>query len=354
MRQDQQRQESMAANLVVPTPIGPAQSTPPVADNADGEAQRKADAAAALMRFYSPYAQSPLPKKIEEPPKPQAIEIVTPTLVTPSPLQSLEPKAEPVKPVDHGPYTNGVWVNNAFGGNKNTNPFEQGATSAPMPRTETAPLPDPVTLPLISEPIKEVEAPNHPSIEVRLINPYGGAPVIMGTDGELDFTQNFGSPSNLPPPVVTAVAPYRAPANVASEDPSSLSVPFDTKFNNSASLSVTTSEPEQPSLMLNRTQKPVSSAELNARISPEGVIMDDGSWWKNILDTLQWILLATIGVACVGGGVAAFLKSREAGANFGMQDLFVYIAQGMAVMGLLVIGLSIYFIIKRMNRLPRA
>jgi hypothetical protein len=340
---------AVAAGSIVSIPHAQPEmnSNPQPIQDADQEAQRKADAAAALMRFYSPYAQpAPLKKAIEAP-------IPNNQVPLPNPA-SEDPVAQASKARDHGPYTNGVWVNAPSEGTKPTNPFDQGAISATESKSEIAPVLDQLAARSIpQDTIKEVETPNHPSIEVRLINPYGGAPVIMGNDGELDFTQNFGSPSNLPPPVVKAVAPYRpVPVIKSDREISQDAVIGLTQTQNSLTQMVI--EPEQPSLVLNRPQKPSSSAELNARISPEGVIMDDGSWWKTILDTLQWILLATIGVACVGGGVAAFLKSREADANFGMQDLFVYIAQGMAVVGLFVIGLSIYFIIKRMNRLPRA
>lgn len=289
----------------------------------EAEAARKAEAAAALMRYYSPYAAGSRPAP-----------------------QPVAPTAEP------------------------TSPFESGVSDA------------------VSEPIAVAPEPvlARPQDAPQIINPYATVETEAEEyeDEEFDYTPHMGSPSNLPPPVVTALNPYRrdpeaapvvAPVVAPIAAPSG---PLDDGLhwrerlnrpvvsdaahstpNEAAYVSPARSiEPEERSFEAVAPQAathfaPQTADSMSGHDLPEGVIVEESHWWRDLLSTLQWILGSALGMAFIGMAIAAHLKGRDstAVASGGIEADLPVFAIVLAAIGLLFTVISIVMIVRRLKRL---
>jgi len=290
------------------------------ADDA-AEKARKAEAAAALMRLYSPYGGGALGRPL-----------VAPRPVAPSQESFVQPT--PIAPA----------------------------------ATETAPIvisaqadaaPEPVVAEAEPEAAPPVESPAEPPAE---------SPV-------------FQSASVMPPPVITTINPYARPQTPAPQPEAPevraaapavdvTQAPFvqasPLNWREQLQRPLPQAEPDQA-----ETPPPVTAARGASHFDEDygdddGWTLDGGrvavsnetsepehaSWWTMIVSTFWWIFISGIGLGCLGVAAGAYYKSKDLAVirNGAFGDYMTW-SIVMAAVGILCVSISVWLIMRRLGGL---
>ena len=339
-RLERERQAQAAAAVVKP------------AEDADAEKARKAEAAAALMRLYSPYGSGSLGKPL-----------------TPQPARAPEPAPQP--PI--------------------TPQFLQPQPVQPQPARPQA----------VVTPQQAPKAPEPEPEPVRLSVPEPAEDEDVEFAGGASFTpfQPVQSPSTMPPPTITALNPYARPiqkADTPNAAPSVaardvlVEVPRPAAINPSAPSSApfANAEPEgaaQAPHWREQLNRPLPDArpappEQSSfmRVQPaaaEAAVFNDDDWtfdgdrvalsnedeeeddhpsvWRMFVSTAWWFICSCFGLVLLG--VAAALYWRGAFdptvLRNGDQTNLMWYSVAMAAAGIFFVCVSVWLILKRLGGL---
>ena len=307
----------------------------------EAEKQRKAEAAAALMRLYSPYGAGTLGKPLG-----------TPAAKAPEPTPAPQPVVQPA-PVTPGfmPFTPPKPAETDFGSHSSLAP----AAAA------TAPIED--------------------------------TPAASDDDGSVvDFTP-LASPRTMAPPTITALNPYGRnsaepvqPAVVEVPRPRAVDMSSDTPAQPVQAPPSTVAQPVHWREQLQRplppgyqtpegdtlapaattTAAPASHFESLYNDDNEEWTMDGGriavaadeshheptSWWRMVLDTMWMLVISALGLACLGVASAAYFKSHDPTViRNGFLTDYTSLSLIMAVVGVLFVSIAVWLIMKRLGGL---
>ncbi len=329
-----------------------------LADDA-AEKARKAEAAAALMRLYSPYGGGNLGRPLAGP--------------FPKPASETQPEAQ----------------------------AEPQAAQQPVPLEKVISTPEP------SAPV-EVEFTNHsvisPSTAESTPFEISSRPETLSAEPEagsstVDFSP-VGSASTMPAPVITALNPYARPipaAAVAEVVPAAEAVvevprpaPVDLSAPSNAPLAAEiaglhwrdqlqrplpqdyeapqaaskVAEPEQPFLRAGPSSnfQTATYEEDNETwmmngdriaLSAEETEEEHDSFWQMFVKTFWWFLISCIGLGCLGVATGAWWQAthdltvmREAKVGF-----YTFVSISTAALGILFVSTSVWLILKRLGGL---
>ena len=324
------------------------------------EKARKAEAAAALMRLYSPYGGGPLGRPLGAPlvasppagpseavsgPKPQA-------------PQAAEPEPEAAKlPVEE---------------------FLTQSVTAPEPVVPGATVDDD-GVPLFST---RVETRDDTNDDVSGFRPF--TPIM--------------SAANLPAPIVTAMNPYASPlpqTAVREATETLVEVPRPQTFAEPArteAVEPISGQPEDGLHWRDRLQRPlpaepqpdVSTPERQASLLPKAAYAgeyddaqndvhgrseawlhdgriamssEDGevqhvSWIGMFLSTIWWILLSIVGIISLGVAAGAYYKSKDLSViRDGLQPDLAAVSIVTAVIGFVLVSISMWLMMRRLGGL---
>ncbi|WP_324291031.1 lysozyme [Asticcacaulis sp. SL142] len=310
---DARAREQAAAEASAAAAQAAAPAAAPASAPSAEEQQRKAEAAAALMRLYSPYASGlgqPLAGKPLPPVKP-----VAPVAAIPQP----------------------------------TNPF--------APRPEPAPIPAPAP---VQDIVPAPAATPQPEEAVR------SAPDLTFQDeAELVARRN---PSSVAPPVLIAQPPVAPVVAAASASPGlhwreqlNRPVTAAAEASSAAVAPVTVETFEEVPAPVYRTHEVAEEAAADddewlsdggrIAMSVDADAEGEKSIWKMFASTLQWIGTSVLGLAAIGGATAAYYKStsdvelRDGTTDFNSLSIILAIA------GMVLVCISVYLILKRLGGL---
>ena len=318
-----------------------AQAAPPVDDEA--EKTRKAEAAAALMRLYSPYGGGNLGrplvgtlsrKAVPEPqPGPPENTVSTPSSVS-------QPDLE---------FTNHSVISPST---VESTPFEISSRAEAL-----SPEPEPETVVDFSP---TGSASTMPAPVITALNPYA-KPIPAATMAAAEVEALVEVPRPAP---VDFSAPSNAP--IAAEigglhwrDQLQRPLPQDYQ-----APQATRPEPEQPFLRAgpssnfqtatyeDDTEAWMTNGDRIA-LSSEDTEEEHDSLWQMIVKTLWWIIISAIGLGCLGVATGAWWQAThdQTVIRNGMVDSYTFISIGTAALGILFVSISVWLIMKRLGGL---
>jgi GH24 family phage-related lysozyme (muramidase) len=335
----------------------PEAAAPSQASQADDEAEkaRKAEAAAALMRLYSPYGGGNLGRPLAG-------------SFTPDLSRKAAPEPQPVA--------------------------SENTVSTPEPKPESKPEPIPAPQP-------DLEFTNHSVISPSTVE---STPFEISSRAEalspepetvVDFSPT-GSASTMPAPVITALNPYAKPIPAATmaaaeiealvEVPRPAPVDFSAPSNAPVAAEIgglhwrdqlqrplpqdyqapqaARPEPEQPFLRAgpssnfqtatyeDDTEAWMTNSDRIA-LSSEDTEEEHDSLWQMIMKTLWLIIISGIGLGCLGAATGAWWQAThdQTVIRNGMVDSYTFISIGTAALGILFVSISVWLIMKRLGGL---
>ena len=339
-REREAREKAAAASLAVPI-------------DDEAEKQRKAEAAAALMRLYSPYGGGGMGRSlgtVAKPagaPAPPAPPAFTP-VVAPAPQEF----------VNHNIMTPAAAVSGPIG------PASKPENVAPA-------------------------APSGPPAESHAEDD--------GEVGDNDSVVDFmpaGSPRTVAPPTIVALNPYarpvtpQAPPDEAAR-PALVEVPRPQPVDLAVNPASAETAAAQPLHWREQLQRPLPenyrngegvAAQASLLQTPpashyeslyqddnEAWTMDGGriavassdehghehvSWLRMLLDTVWMLIISFLGLGCLGVAAAAYIKSHDpAVIRNGFLNDYVSLSLVMAICGVLFVSISVWLIMKRLGGL---
>ena len=340
----------------------------PILDS-DAEKQRKAEAAAALMRLYSPYGGGPLGRPLgmgsapvtqaNLTPNPQPRSNDTATDPKPEAPQAAEPEPEAAKrPVDEFATQNVV-------------------TAAPAEDEDS-------DVPLFST---RIETRSDEDDDVADFRPF--TPIM--------------SANNMPAPIITALNPYASPlpkAAVRAAEETVVEVPrpqpvAEPVYAEPAHVEAVAAQPlpveaDDGLSWRERLQRPLpnghqstapdfTTPERQASLLPNAAYAgehDDGhagedwlhdgriamsheemeahsvSWWRMFISTIWWILLSIVGIISLGVAAGAYYKSKDLSVvRNGLQPDLAAVSIVTAVIGFVLVSTSMWLMMRRLGGL---
>ncbi len=337
----------------------------PVRDPAEAEKARKADAAAALMRLYSPYGSGALGRPL------------TPSAVGGRSLDAAPRKDEPLPESQIQP---AVSVPPATPRAIETPERSESAPKAADTEPEPAVALQPVSTPQLEPEFEEEEE------DGRLSNIF-------------TFTPPGASPSTMPPPQVTALNPYARPISnagisAAPKPETVVEVPRPAPVDLAASAVAAQPQSAEPLHWREQLQRPLP-ADYQQQTAPVQPVVEaqpsllhptvaapeaafaaeadddwtyDGgrialsneemeeeavSWWRMIVSTLWWILISAFGLGCLGFAAAAYYRAAydPTVLRNGTQGDLTILSVIMAAAGIFFVCISVWLIMKRLGGL---
>jgi GH24 family phage-related lysozyme (muramidase) len=306
----------------------------------EAEKARKAEAAAALMRLYSPYGGGRLGMPLNN--------------AKPTPLEPFQPVAEPVRevPVEDTPPS--VEISREPEAVKPT----EGFHFSPSPLLQA--VPDPESEPVVksSEPIHlqfrpQPSASSMPAPQITALNPYA-RPIPQADVVEVPRPSPVDLSSN--PAVFRSETPPQSP-----EQPlhwrEQLQRPLPNGYH--------TPEPEAPAATAAATPlRGVQTAMYDDNaddwhpdsgriaLSAEEMEQETVSVWRMITSTVWWILISAAGLACLGVASGAYFKAtQESAGRAGVVTFYTWLSIGSAAAGILLVCVSVWLIMKRLGGL---
>ena len=325
-----------------------AQPAPPADDEA--EKARKAEAAAALMRLYSPYGGGNLGRPLAGPfPKP-APEPQSAPQPTPQPAPVAPPAAQP------GPeFTNHSVISPS---SAESAPFEISSRAEAVSET-----PEPEAAPTVVDFSPIGSASTMPPPVITALNPYAKpipatAPVIAAATETLvevprPAPVDLSAPSNAPiaaeigglhwreqlqrPLPQDYQAPQATPQRAEPEQPFLRAGP-------SSNFQTAAYEDDNESWMMNGDRIALSAEETD---EPHETL------WQMIMKTLWLITISGIGLGCLGAATGAWWQAThdQTVIRNGMVDTYTFISIGTAALGILFVSISVWLILKRLGGL---
>jgi GH24 family phage-related lysozyme (muramidase)/uncharacterized protein YjbI with pentapeptide repeats len=316
-----------------------AETPQPVTD--DIEKARKAEAAAALMRLYSPYGGGNLGRPLTPnlfPAKPAS----QPETVTSTPVST--PAPEPVEAAPE--FTNHSVISPS---QVESTPFEVAAraedlTPEPDSRPVFAPVPSAATMP--------------PPV-ITALNPYAKSVSTPETAVETVVEVPRPAPINLSAPSNAPIAAevgglhwrdqlqrplpqdYQTPASPVAAEPEQ---PFLRAGPSSNFQATETYEDDDQAWMMNGDRIALSSEE------HEG---EEKTWWQMIVETMWLIIFSSVGLGCLGFATGAWWQAThdQAVNRAGLVDTYTTVSIIMAAAGILFVSISVWLILKRLGGL---
>jgi GH24 family phage-related lysozyme (muramidase) len=307
-----------------------AHQAPPADDAA--EKTRKAEAAAALMRLYSPYGggtlgrplAGPFPKPAPEPAPQSDLEFTNQSVISPSTAEStpfeISSRAEALSP-EPEPETASTVVDFSPTGSASTMP-------APV-ITALNPYAKPVPAAAIAEEAVEVPRPAPIDLSAPSNVDLTNAPVAAETAG-LHWRDQLQRP--LPPD-------YQPP-QAARPEPEQ---PF-LRAGPSSNFQTAAYEDDNETWMMNGDRIALSTEEAEE---------PHDSFWQMFVKTFWWFLISCIGLGCLGVATAAWWQAthdltvmREAKVGF-----YTFVSISTAALGILFVSTSVWLILKRLGGL---
>ncbi len=313
--------------------------------NDEAEKARKAEAAAALMRLYSPYGGGNLGRPLAGPfpkpaPEPQ-----------PAPVENVVPTPEPTPQPDLE-FTNHSVISPST---VESTPFEISS------RAETlSPEPEPEMASTVVDFSPTGSASTMPAPVITALNPYAQAiPLAAVTAAEIEslvevprpVSVDLSAPSNAP--IAAEIGglhwrdqlqrplpqDYQAP-QAARPEPEQ---PF-LRAGPSSNFQTATYEDDNESWMVNGDRIALSSEDTEE---------EHDSLWQMIVKTLWWIIISGIGLGCLGVATGAWWQAThdQTVIRNGMVDSYTFISIGTAALGILFVSISVWLIMKRLGGL---
>ncbi|CAM3234354.1 lysozyme [Asticcacaulis taihuensis] len=325
-----------------------AQSAPPADDEA--EMARKAEAAAALMRLYSPYGGGNLGRPLAGPfPKPAPDPQYAPQ-AAPQPAPVVTPTVQP------GPeFTNHSLISPSTA---ESAPFEISSRAEAVSET-----PEPEVAPAVVDFSPTGSASTMPPPVITALNPYArpipaAAPVIAAATETLvevprPAPVDLSAPSNAPIAAEMAglhwreqlqrplpqdyQAPQATPQRTEPEQPFLRAGP-------SSNFQTAAYEDDSESWMMNGDRIALSAEEAD---EPHETL------WQMIMKTLWLITISGIGLGCLGAATGAWWQAThdQTVIRNGMVDTYTFISIGTAALGILFVSISVWLILKRLGGL---
>ena len=298
-----------------------------VAEDADAEKARKAEAAAALMRLYSPYGSGALGKPLTPQP------VAQPVAPRPAQPQSVQPQPVVAAPA---PEPAGLSVpepeeddeESGFAGGASFTPFQ------PVQSPSTMPPPTVTALNPYARPIQKTEGPKEAPRDV-LVEVPRPAPV------------NPAAPSNAPFAGAQPEAPAQAP-----------------HWREQLNRPLPENRPEAPeqTRFMQASTAPAQDAFADdewtfdgdrVALSAEEAEEEHASWWRMIVSTAWWILFSCFGLGLLGFAAAAYWRSAydQAVLREGHQTDLMMLSVVMAAAGIFFVCVSVWLILKRLGGL---
>lgn len=289
---------------------------------------RKAEAAAALMRLYSPYASmaSPLAK----------------------------PKAVDAAPAD---------------------PSQTVASQTVASQTVAS---KPVEAPVIEISSQRDPAPSVADAEPEPPVPEDDAPVVMQLHRKIEPGVR-PNPSLIAPPTVVAAPPHLIQSEAPSEPAPVVATPAAaapaapertlhwreqlqhpaTGAGNTALEADALRFTSPPQVQQDHIYEPDTAAEDEwldedgrIAVSAEESEANERSLWQMIASTLQWIFISVIGLAALGGAAGAYQKAINLQVTEpGNADVFTTMSITLAVVGIVCVCVSVWLIFRRLGGL---
>ncbi len=309
----------------------------------EAEKARKAEAAAALMRLYSPYGGGRLgmplngAKPVTQEPQP------APEPVRPTPVEDTTPSVEISRPPEV------------------SKPEDFRVAPAAMVQPVVQPEPEPEAL-KSSEPIHlqfrpQPSASSMPAPQVTALNPYA-RPIPQADVVEVPRPTAVDLTSN--PTVFRSETPPPQSPEQPMHWREQLQRPLPNGYH--------TSEPEMPAA-------PAATAAATPLRGVQTAMYDDGAddWhpdsgrialsaeemeqetvsvWRMITSTVWWILISATGLACLGVAAASYFKAtQDSVGRAGLVTFYTWVSVGTAAAGILLVCISVWLIMKRLGGL---
>ncbi|WP_303832039.1 glycoside hydrolase family protein [Asticcacaulis taihuensis] len=324
------------------------QAAPPVDDEA--EKARKAEAAAALMRLYSPYGGGNLGRPLAGPfPKPAS-----------EPQNAPKPEPQPAPVTAPAPQPDIEFTNHSVisPSTAESAPFELSSRAEPLPAS-----PEPEVAPAVVDFSPTGSASTMPPPVITALNPYArpipaAAPVIAAATETLvevprPAPVDLSAPSNAPIAAEMAglnwreqlqrplpqdyQAPQATPQRVEPEQPFLRAGP-------SSNFQTAAYEDDNEAWMMNGDRIALSAEEAD---EPHETL------WQMIMKTLWLITISGIGLGCLGAATGAWWQAThdQTVIRNGMVDTYTFISIGTAALGILFVSISVWLILKRLGGL---
>ena len=334
-----------------------AHPTPQASDEA--EKARKAEAAAALMRLYSPYGggnlgrplSGPFPKPAPEPQQAPVENVVSTS--EPKPVSAPQPDPE---------FTNHSVISPST---VKSTPFEIASRAEAL---SSEPEYEPEMASTVVDFSPTGSASTMPAPVITALNPYAKpipvAPQIASTTKVEAATETEAFVEVPRPAPVDLSAPSNAP--IAAEigglhwrDQLQRPLPQDYQAPQAAR-----SEPEQPFLRAGpssnfqtATYEDDNEAWMvngdRIALSAEEAEEEHDSLWQMFVKTFWWFLISCIGLGCLGVATGAWWQAThdQTVIRNGMVDSYTFISIGTAALGILFVSISVWLIMKRLGGL---
>ena len=306
----------------------------------DAEKARKAEAAAALMRLYSPYGSGALGRPLGGP-------------LTPAPAPKPEPIVAPVPEPEPQAFSNHSIISPSAAESTPIDISARAEDVAPIVRPAPEPEPEPRPTVLPFAPV--VSASSMPAPVITALNPYA-RPLPAETVVEVP----------RPAPVdLSSSASAQAAAQTAAKPEAALNwreqlqrpLPSDYKPPE------TSSQPEQASLL--RASQATRFDDMydednedwtmdGGRIALSSEVMEEegASWWTMIVSTFWWIFISVLGLASLGVAAAAYYKSKDMTViRNGFFHDYMMLSVITATVGILLVSVSVWLIMRRLGGL---
>ncbi len=326
-----------------------AQVVAPAVSAEDAEKVRKAEAAAALMRLYSPYGGGALGRPLGTlTPAPAAAPVVAS-----EPAHAPEPKfAADLEPQE---FTNHSVISPSAAESTPIDIAARAEDLAPV----VQPQPEPQARPTVVPFAPVVSASAMPAPVITALNPYA-RPLPAETIVEVPRP----APIDLSSSAASAVVPVQS-TQAASNPEAALNwreqlqrpLPSDYKAPEA------TAQPEQASLL--RASHATRFDEMydednedwtmdGGRIALSSEVMEEegASWWTMIVSTFWWIFISVLGLASLGVAAAAYYKSKDMTViRNGFFHDYMMLSVITATVGILLVSVSVWLIMRRLGGL---
>ena len=316
----------------------------------DAEKARKAEAAAALMRLYSPYGAGNLGRPLA----PQR-----PADLTPQPQPRVQPEAQPLVqpqvsvPPQAAPH---------FGAPSRPETLRQETPQASAEETDPEPAEPDDLMPSVFTSASVQSPSTMPPPQITALNPY--ARPIPGARTVPEAIVEVPRPTSI-----DMSAPSNAPfvAAQATETPSTQTKPAERQpephwreqLNRPLPGTYTAPEPARPEAaparaeMFGGGEGDWSLDGDRIALSAEETEEDSVSWWQMIVSTGWWILISVFGLICIGAAAAFYFRATQDPVvlRSGMQSGLTTVSIICAAAGIFFVVVSVWLIMKRLGGL---
>ncbi len=316
----------------------------------DAEKARKAEAAAALMRLYSPYGAGNLGRPLT----PQR-----PADLTPQPQPRVQPEPQPLVqpqvsvPPQAAPH---------FGAPSRPETPAQQTPQASAEETDPEPAESDDLMPSVFTSASIQSPSTMPPPQITALNPYArpipGARTVPEAIVEVPrpTSVDMSAPSNAPFVAAQATETSSTQTKPAERQPEPH---WREQLNRPLPGSYTAPEPVRPEAaparaeMFGGGEGDWSLDGDRIALSAEETEEDSVSWWQMIVSTGWWILISVFGLICIGAAAAFYFRATQDPVvlRSGMQSGLTTVSIICAAAGIFFVVVSVWLIMKRLGGL---